>query len=400
MKRRFLRFFGMTLALALVGLPLVLDAKTVEELRAELQEKRDVLKTAEDKIQKFKAEIQLKKKEARTLADQIALLDENIEEVELSVVRTDAEVEEVAAEIATVDEEISQREAEIKIQKARLADYVRSMHVLDQQSTVTVFLKYQTFSDAVQEANTFGELQKRGQQTLATIQSLRTELMTKQRELEDFRQTLEALRNRQELERTTLTAQQASKDRILQLTNQQEAEYQRLLKDAQATHERSQSDISRLDALIREELEKQGIGKLPSVGTMDWPINAAFGVSCEFHCAGYPYAYLIGPHAGMDIPAYVGTPIKAPADGYVARAHDSGGPGYSYIMIIHGDKVTTVFGHVSGFAVNEGQLVTRGTVIGYTGGAPGMRGAGLSSGPHLHFEVRVNGSTVNPRGYL
>ncbi|MEX2054729.1 MAG: M23 family metallopeptidase, partial [Candidatus Andersenbacteria bacterium] len=64
------------------------------------------------------------------------------------------------------------------------------------------------------------------------------------------------------------------------------------------------------------------------------------------------------------------------------------------------DNISTVYGHVSGFAVNEGQVVTRGTTIGYTGGAPGTRGAGLSSGPHLHFEVRVNNAHVNPRKYL
>ncbi len=400
MRTRLLRVLYVAAAVSILVPTMSVDAKTVEELRQELQGKRDALKDAENKIQKFKEQIQLKKKEARTLADQIALLDENIEEVELNINRTQAEVEQTQAEVEEVNEEISQREAEIKIQKARLADYVRSMHELDQQSTVTVFLKYETFSDAVQEVNTFGELQKRGQQTLSTIQSLRAELMTKQRELEDFKQTLEALQHRQELERTTLSAQQTSKARILELTNQQESQYQKLLKEAQATHEQSEADIRNLDSLIREELKKQGLGALHSVGTMDWPIDPVFGVSCEFHCGGYPYAYLIGPHSGMDIPTYVGTPIKAPADGYVARVHDSGGPGYSYIMLIHGDNVTTVYGHVSGFAVNEGQLVTRGTVIGYTGGAAGMHGAGLSSGPHLHFEVRHSGTPVNPRNYL
>ena len=400
MRKSFLRVLGIAVLVFIFASPPHTSAKTIDELRQELQGKRDALKDAESKIQKFNNEIQLKKKEARTLADQIDLLDENIKEVGLNIDRTQAEAEETQAEIDEVDEEISQREAEIKIQKARLADYVRSMHELDQQSTVTVFLKYETFSDAVQEVNNFGELQKRGQQTLSTIQSLRSELMDKQHDLEDFKQTLTALQHRQELEKGNLKAQQDSKDRILQLTNQQEAEYQKLLKEAQATHEQSQADITRLDSLIREELQKQGLGTLHSVGVMDWPIEPVYGVSCEFHCAGYPFAYLIGPHSGMDIPTNVGTPIKAPADGYVARLHDSGGPGYSYIMLIHGDNVTTVFGHVSGFAVNEGQLVTRGTVVGYTGGAPGMHGAGLSSGPHLHFEVRLKGVPVNPRNYL
>jgi len=102
----------------------------------------------------------------------------------------------------------------------------------------------------------------------------------------------------------------------------------------------------------------------------------------------------------MDIPVSVGTPVRAPAEGYVARVRDAKGPGYSYILLIHGDNVSTVFGHLSGFAVNEGDIVTRGSVIGYSGGAPGMNGAGLSSGPHLHFEVRENNRAVNPRRYL
>lgn len=375
-------------------------AATVEELREELQQKREVLKQAESKIQKFKEDIQLKKREARTLSDQIGLIDTNINELELTLSRTEAEMDTTAAEIEAVHEEVKEREAEIHIQKERLAGYIRAMHDLDQQSTVTTFLKYTTFAEAVQETATFEEFQQRGQETLVAIQQLRDELLTRQQDLEDFRQTLEALRKRQEGEQATLAVQRGSKERILELTNAQEQQYQELLKSAQATHQASQSEISKLDSLIREELKKQGVGSLPKVGRFDWPIEPIFGVSCEFHCAGYPYAYLIGPHSAIDIPTYVGTPVKAPADGYVARLHDSGGSGYSYIMLLHGENITTVYGHVSGFATREGQLIMRGTVIGYTGGAPGMRGAGLSTGPHLHFEVRVNNQPVNPRLYL
>lgn len=384
--------------LALTSAPTL--AKTVEELRAELNTRRSNLKDAEGKIKQFRETIQLKKKEARTLNDQITLIDDSIQEVELSLNRTLLEIEEAATEIETVRAEIDEREAEISVQKDRLAGYIREMHTLDQQSNVTVFLKYDTFSAAVNEAATFSELQERGQETLAAIQRLRDELDAKRRDLEDFKQTLEALRARQEQEQTSLTTQRNSKERILDLTNQQESQYQSLLKQAQQTHQAAQREISQIDEQIREELKKQGINNLPGIGTLDWPVNPIYGVSCVFHCAGYPYAYLIGPHSGIDIPTSVGTPIKAPADGYVARTHDSGGSGYSYIMVLHGDNATTVYGHVSGFAVNEGQLVTRGTVIGYTGGAPGTRGAGLSSGPHLHFEVRIKGSPANPQQYL
>jgi murein DD-endopeptidase MepM/ murein hydrolase activator NlpD len=397
--KRFLAVL-MTAVLVVSFYPDVIKAATVEELREELRQRRETLKEAEERINKFKDDIQLKKKEARTLEQQIGIIDDNIEEVSLSIQRTLAEVEDVHAEIQLVEEEIKEREAEIELQKTRLAAYIRSMHELDQQSSVSVFLKYDTFSDAVNEAATFEEMHGRGQKTLIAIQQLRDELNTKKRDLEDFKQTLESLQKRQEKEQMTLNSQKNSKARILELTNEQEKQYQDLLKQAQSTHEAAQEEIASLDTLIREELKKQGVGELPGVGIMDWPVVPEFGVSCEFHCAGYPYAYLIGPHTGTDIPAYVGTPVKAPSDGYVAKVHDSGGPGYSYVMLLHGGNISTVFGHLSGFAVNEGQMVSRGTVIGYTGGAPGMRGSGLSTGPHLHFEVRENNRPVNARKYL
>lgn len=397
------RFLAILLAFIVAtggAAPFLVRAKTVEELRTELNEKRESLKETQDKIADFKANIQTKKQEARTLEDQITLIEGSIEELELDLEKTIKEIEKTQVEVEAVEADIRIKEEEIDLQKQVLASYIRQMYTLDQQSTVTILLKYQTFSEAVNESSTLEELQNRGHQTLVLIQSLHEELITKKRELEDFKQSLEALRKRQQDQQDILSTQRDSKQRILNLTNEQEVQYQQLLQQAQQAHQSAEAAIQELDSKIREELRRQGIGSLPSIGILDWPIEPIFGVSCEFRCAGYPYEYLIGPHSAIDIPTHMGTPIAAPADGYVARTHDSGGPGYSYIMLIHGDNVSTVYGHVSGFAVNEGQLVTRGTIIGYTGGAAGSRGSGLSTGPHLHFEVRQNNVPVNPRNFL
>ncbi len=380
--------------------PALAWAKTIEELRLELNDKRKSLQQTEENIKKFKEDIQAKRQEARTLEDQIGLIDDSLTEIQLNIARTKAEITATDAEIEALAEEILLKEEEIGRQKTILAEYIRMLNQYDQQSSVTIFLKYQTFSEALTESAAIKELQNRGQETLVRIQNLYQELVTKRRELNDFRQSLEALRIKQQQQENALSAQRTAKQRILELTSAQEAQYSSLLSQAQQAHKDAEATIKALDATIREELRQQGIGNLPSVGILDWPIDPIFGASCEFHCAGYPYEYLIGPHSGLDLPTYVGTPIKAPADGYVARTFDSGGAGYSYVLLIHGDNVSTVYGHVSGFAANEGQLVTRGTVIGYTGGAPGTRGAGLSSGPHLHFEVRQNNLPVNPRNFL
>ncbi len=375
-------------------------AVTVEELREDLDSKKEDLLEVQEKIEKFKEEIQIKKKEARSLEDQITIIDDNITSITLSLERTLVEIEKTNTEIKRVEKEIGIKETEIEHQKKLLSEYLRSLYSHHQQSSLAVFLKYGTFSEALNEASTLEELQRRGQEALIKVKELKARLEQKKEQLESTKEKLENLLRRQEQQQLQLTANKESKERILDLTQSQESEYQRLLKAAKESHDAAQAEIKRLDTKIRQELRRRGISKLPSVGVFDWPVQPTLGISCEFHCPGYPYAYLIGPHSGLDIPQNVGTPVMAPADGYVARVHNAGGPGYNYLLLLHGDNVSTVFGHLSSFAASEGQMVTRGTVIGYTGGAPGTPGAGLSSGPHLHFEVREENVPVNPRKYL
>lgn len=388
------------LATILLIAPVVGRADTLNELRASLEAKKAALQETEEKILEFQKQVQEKRRTAQTLQGQIDIISDNIQEVSLSLKKTSAQIDATDVEVSQVEEDIAQKEKEINAQKILLAQYIRQLQELDMQSTVAIFLKYRTLSDAITESTTVEELQERSHSTLVSIQNIKEELVTKKQELEDFKQTLDALKKRQQAQKTTLDAQEASKQRILTLTNAQEAQYQSQLEEAKQDAREAERAISALDSQIRNQLRSQGIGNLPTVGTLDWPIEPIFGISCPFHCAGYPYEYLIGPHTGTDIPSPVGTPIKAPADGYVGRTHDSGGRGYSYIMLIHGDNISTVYGHVSGFAVREGRFVKRGDVIGYTGGAPGSHGAGLSSGPHLHFEVRKNNVPVNAQSYL
>jgi murein DD-endopeptidase MepM/ murein hydrolase activator NlpD len=99
-------------------------------------------------------------------------------------------------------------------------------------------------------------------------------------------------------------------------------------------------------------------------------------------------------HAGIDIAAPIGSPVRAVADGDVIQAASTSGGYGREIVIDDGHDIETVFAHLSVVAVVAGQHVTRGQVIGYVGDS------GRSTGPHLHYEVRVHGVPVNPHKYL
>jgi murein DD-endopeptidase MepM/ murein hydrolase activator NlpD len=174
---------------------------------------------------------------------------------------------------------------------------------------------------------------------------------------------------------------------------------QRMLRGVKAHAHEIHEDI---DALEREQAriqakirEAQGYGtSIPAGpirggGRFIWPVNGTLTSG---------FGYRVGPgitrfHQGLDIGAAEGTPIRAGGDGTVILAGYNGGYG-NYTCIDHGGGVSTCYAHQSAIHVGSGQHVNQGQVIGLVGNT------GYSFGAHLHFEVRVNGTAVQPLNYL
>ncbi|HVW79300.1 MAG TPA: M23 family metallopeptidase [Alloacidobacterium sp.] len=129
------------------------------------------------------------------------------------------------------------------------------------------------------------------------------------------------------------------------------------------------------------------LANAPSLWPVVGPVTSSFGERED------PFNGEGAFHAGIDISSHFGEPVRATADGTVETAGRATGYGRE-IVIDHGYGVKTLYGHLSGFAVTEGQQVTRGQIIGYVGTT------GRSTGPHLHYEVRIRNTPVNPHKYL
>ena len=125
----------------------------------------------------------------------------------------------------------------------------------------------------------------------------------------------------------------------------------------------------------------------PSLWPVIGPITGSFGERID------PFNGEGAFHSGVDISCRYGEPVLAPADGVVSYADFYNGYG-RMIQIDHGSGVSTRYGHLSGFAVTDGQTIRKGQVIGYVGLS------GRSTGPHLHYEVRIHDTPVNPHKYL
>jgi len=121
----------------------------------------------------------------------------------------------------------------------------------------------------------------------------------------------------------------------------------------------------------------------------------------RWHDVNYPYRDSVGEHTGIDIAVAQGSRVKTAAGGTVTEVVNGTGDQTSYVTISHGVGLITKYAHLSRIDVQAGDIVKQGDIIGYSGGTPGTTGAGAyTNGAHLHFEVLLNGASVNPEMYL
>lgn len=155
-----------------------------------------------------------------------------------------------------------------------------------------------------------------------------------------------------------------------------------LIKNALKETETRVNDLDQY-LLNKESILKSTPSLMPAIGALTSPYGPRLS----------PYAGRIKMHEGIDIGASVGTPIVAPADGIVTFSGAKPGFG-NFVQIVHGYGVETIFGHMASLHVKKGEKVVRGTKIATVGNT------GYSTGPHLHYEVRVNGTPVDPIYYI
>lgn len=199
-----MRIRALVLAVTLIALPAIGHADSVDDLRTSLEKKRAALKETEERILEFQKQVQEKRRTAQTLKGQIELISDSIEELTLALKKTTAQIDTTDTEVKQVEEDIAQKEKELEWQKVLLGQYIRQLQELDLQSTVSIFLKYTTLSDAITESTTVEQLQERAHTAIVAIQKTKEDLVTKKQELTDFKQALDALRKRQEGQRSTL----------------------------------------------------------------------------------------------------------------------------------------------------------------------------------------------------
>jgi len=378
-----------------------------EEINQEINNLNNKISGSKKKIediqkqqQEYNKLIAQKRNEQSSLGNDLEILNAQVAKAQLDIDASELEIDKTNLEIKKTALDIQDKDDQINKEKEHIATMLRLMYKQDQVSALEILLLNNSLADFVNQLQYLENTNEEISNSVNSLKEIKNKLEENKRTLITKEGELNNLKTSLEEQKLVLTQQQEDKSFLLEETKQSEKKYQYLLAAARKEQERTSAEISNLEKSVRDKLEKlKGNPDLNYTGFI-WPTGASY-ITASFHDPDYPFRRSLGEHSGIDIRATYGTTLKAAANGYVARVKYDGTRNYAYIMIIHGDGLSTVYGHVSAVNVKADEYVAQGQTIGRTGGIPGSPGAGpFCTGAHLHFEVRLNGLPVNPLNYL
>lgn len=374
------------------------DEENLNDLNRELADKKDAIEELKKKTEIYSNNIKVKRQEALTLQGQMQLIDLQVSQTENDIETVKAEMDKIEIELSSLEITISEKDQQLEYRKTVLGDFIRLIDEQDQQGYLEIFIGKQSFSEFFDDLRYTQDLQDNVQTALMDLKEAKQQLEAQQTDKKNKKAELDDLSTKLSDSIVNLGSQKEYKTTLLEDTKEDEETFSLLLDEALKEQQSAEGEIGYLESKVRDKLEEGGID-LNIDAVLMWPVSPLKGISAYFHDPTYPYRRLF-EHPAIDIPSAQGTDIRAAESGYVARAKNAG-LGYSYIMIVHNNELSTVYGHVSRIDVSEDEYVVRGQIIGAVGGTPGTPGAGrLTTGPHLHFEVRSGGIPVNPLDYL
>lgn len=381
------------------------NKEEIDELNEQISAKKDKIKELQDAIDAYKKKIEQTKLDATSLANQLAILDNYIAQIDLDIQATEQKIDQTKLEIEGIGLTIEDKEQAIIKQQKLLSGLIRTIYYENNKKYIEVMAAYDNFSDFYNRVHYVQNLETDLGKSAKTIRLAKEELEAKKEQREEQQKSYEDLKEKLANRRQDLQEQTSYKEDLLVQTKSSEQKYNTLVGNLKSQYNQIENDITSIESQVRRKLEEQNKldpSKIEQAGLLplSWPTQSRY-VTAYFYDKSYPYRNVF-EHSAIDIRASHGTAVRAAASGYIARARTcSTSSCYAYVMIVHSDGFSTVYGHLSQITVSADQFVTRGDIIGYSGATPGTVGAGpFTTGPHLHLEVRKNGIPVNPLNYL
>lgn len=394
------KLFLLGLLISSLGIPV--QASTIKEAKDKKEELEQNKSKAESAVEK------LRKQQAK-LKTSIEKLDKKVANLDTKLYELNHDLMDKREQLATTRQQLEVAKKKEANQYEAMKKRIKYMYESGDAGYLEILFKAQSISDFLNRAEYVEQIAQYDNTMLTRLEHTREQIAdTEQKEKEEIIE-VKQLKTQVQSRRKELKELRADKKVQVKKYTSNIKKKKSLIASYQKEIEEQEQIILKLEEEARKKAEQQNAnnsssnssssnqssssGSTKPTGNFTWPCPSSRRITSEYGYRVHPILGTKRLHNGIDIGASTGSSIVAADGGTVVGASYSSSMGY-YVMINHGNGITTVYMHCSSLLVSSGQKVSKGQQIARVGST------GLSTGPHLHFSVMKNGSYVNPWDYL
>lgn len=386
---------------------IAVSATSESELKGQKQEIQNSIEEKKQNIQGIEKELSNTKDQRKEKELELAKLNIEIADLNSNIKSVEDDIDSKLKEIKDTEEEISETESKIEENYDILSDVIKISYEQQSGGYLQLLLEATSISNFIRRLEILTSISKQNDEIINETTKLQEELEEKKTKLEEDKTEMQEKKNILVEEKSKvdkLAAEQQKKvDELIGIQNNLKEKIELNNEQIEALEKESANITNKINALTSSNNNNSnsgnnsssGGGSNPSYqgGKFAWPVPSTHSISSSYGYRIHPITGNKKLHAGIDIPGQAGDTVIAAESGTVIVAEYSSSYG-NYVVIDHGGGLTTLYAHNTSLNVTAGQKVQRGQQVARVGTT------GLSTGNHLHFEVRVNGSPVDPMGYL
>jgi murein DD-endopeptidase MepM/ murein hydrolase activator NlpD len=368
-------------------------AETAAELQKKLRDARSRIDAAKGKKATLNQQIAGLDGKLAAIQDRLDGLGDQIASVEERLSVTREKLALLRKELRLKRRELEKAQARLELEQKNFQERVVLSYKSEDLDYIDVLLASSSFEDLISRVNVIHDLLGGNDDLVGDLEATRDEVDAEKHAIakrEGAVADAAAVLQEKSDELAALRAAQAESQAAALAVRQQKTSALKGVNHDLAELERQENQLLAESAALTSVINGSS-GSGTGSGSLSWPVNGP--VTSGFGWRIHPILGYKKFHTGIDIGVGYGVPIRAADGGTVIYATWMGGYG-NVIIVDHGNGLSTLYAHQSSLAVGTGARVTRGQTVGYVGST------GFSTGPHLHFEVRVNGNPVDPMGYL
>ena len=346
-----------------------------------LEEQRDAHIEKAEQAQKKKNEIESR---IEGLSEEKRAVDEAADEATKAYKDVKKELDATEARIDENEDKLKVLNKDFVVKRDQLAKRVRDIYINGQINYLDVLFGAKDFQDFFTRMDLLKRVIQQDYDLVQVVFAEKTAIETSQKELEKDKAAKEKLVASAADRKKEAEKKQAAKQAIIDKMETDRATQERIINENRAASKE-------VEQMIRNSRYQPASPALSGGGALNWPLGGP--ITSPFGWRVHPITGASRFHSGIDIGGDYGDTIHAAGAGIVSYAGWISGYGYA-VIIDHGGGISTLYGHNQALLVSEGQSVSQGQAIAECGST------GNSTGPHCHFEVRVDGEPVDPMGYL